>query len=355
MSLQDWQVLRSGIWAAEEIAKRYGVEISKALNPLDPADFVTISARLAASLRFAVKGTESVALRGALDSLDVDWPNMSQAGRLKIIAAAKDQIGALESTIPKLVSPVLGRSAVALVSRTRIAAVAQFGFSAEIRSEAPIDRETVDNLPQNQMVYIKDQYGRRADGLDQIARETVASGLERGLGRDDISAEIGNRLSYSGVLRTENYWDLIAADFSNKARTCTQLNTFDRAGVQQFEFDAIMDQATSDICRLLHGRRFSVQKSQSKMQKSLSLTDPEQVKNSLPWVQSGTAANGDQILYYERNGTRTIVARVERSGIGESDRSGSYSSVLSNKALEAAGLPVPPRHGHCRSTIMAVV
>ncbi len=355
MNLLNWQTLRAGSWAAEEIAKRFGVRLEKALNPLDAGDFLTICVRLSASLRSAVKGTEAVAIRGAIDTLDVDWPNLSAAGRTKIITAARNEIGALESTIPKLVTPIFETSAATLVTRTRVASVARYAFGTQVRDEAPVDRETVDNLPTNQAVYIKDQYGNRADALDNIARGVVSSGLERGLGRDDISEELGNKLKSSGVMRTGNYWDLIASDFANKARTSTQLNTFERAGVEMYLFDSIMDQVTSEICRLLHGRTFSVQKAATRMRKALQLEDPEQIKRTMPWVQSGTDASGASILYYEKNGARVTVAHVDEPAEGTKDKVGTYRNVMSNKALEAAGLPVPPRHGHCRSTLTAVV
>lgn len=354
MSLSEWRELRLGSWAAEEIAKRYGVTIAKALDPLDPGDFVTIAVRLSAALRSAVKGTEAIALREALDTLDVDWPNLSAPARNKVIAAASAEIGGLSETVPPLAEPILSRAAVSLVTRTRVSTVARYAFGHQLRDEAPIDRKTVENLPVNQSVYIKDQYGNRSDAMDAIARATVSSGLERGLGRDDISEELQGRLKKSGVFRTGNYWDLIATDFSNKARTSTQLNTFERAEIEQYMFDAIMDEATSDICRLLHGRTFSVQKAAARMQKAIALTDPEDVKRTMPWVQTGTNSAGDQILYYDKGGQRNVVAEVERSAVGLRDQVGSYKNVISNKALEAAGLPVPPRHGRCRSTLTAV-
>ena len=355
MSLDTWRVLRLGQFAVEEIAKRYGVEVSKALNPLDPGDFVTIAVRLSAALRSAAAGTEAVAIRSALETLDVDWPNLSAPARDKIINAAKSEISALATTVPRLTTPVFEKSAISLVNRTRLATVAQFQFGRQLRNEAPIDQQTVENLPINQTVYIKDQYGVRSDRLDQIARDTVASGLERGLGRDDISGELGTALKSSGVLRTGSYWNLIASDFANKGRTTTQLNTFERAEIELYMFDAIMDEATSDICRLLHGQTFSVAKAAKRMNKALSMRDPENIKSVMPWVQTGTDGDGNQILYYDDGSGRTVVANVDRSGIGSSDRMGSYSNVMSRKQLEASGLPVPPRHGHCRSTLTAVV
>lgn len=342
---------RSGSWAAEEVAKRLGVDISKALDPLNAGDFVLICVRLARALNGAVSGLEGDALKSAIDSLDVDWPNLTEAARARVIDAARSEIAGLASTVPDMVGPVFETSAARLVTGTRIAACSKFDFSAEIRNAAPIDAETILNLQTSQMVYVKDQYGARADAVDAFAKDIVSSGLERGLGRDDISAELSARLKDTGVTRTEDYWKLIASDFANKARTVTQLNTFERAGIIRYRFDSVMDQATSEICRLLHGRVFSVVKAGKMMRHSMSLEDPEQIRNSRPWVQSGTNDNGDSILYFNRGGDRHVVAHVDEPGEGAMDRAGSYSKVMSNKALEAAGVTVPPCHSHCRSTI----
>ncbi len=117
-------------------------------------------------------------------------------------------------------------------------------------------------------------------------------------------------------------------------------------------FDAVMDQATSEICRLLHGRIFSVEKAAKRMRHSMSLTDPEEIRNTRPWVQSGTSANGDPVLYFNRNGDRHTVAHVDEPGEGAMDRAGKYSKVMGNKELEAAGVNVPPLHSHCRSCLV---
>ncbi len=248
--------------------------------------------------------------------------------------------------------PVLAGSAASIVSHTRISACNLFDFAAAIKHESPLDVDTITNVVTSQMVYVKDSYGRRADEIDDLAKQVVASGLERGLGRDDISGELATKLGPLGADRTANYFDLIANDFANKARTSTQLNTFERAGIIRYRFHSIMDQATSEICRLLNGRVFSVEKAAERMRHAMRLEDPEEIRNVRPWVQTGTNDAGNQILYFNRGGARHVVAHVDEAGEGQLDRAGKYSNQMSNKALEAAGVTVPPCHSHCRSTIL---
>lgn len=342
--------ISAGIWAAEEIAKSLGVRISKALDPLDPKDFVTISLRLAKALRAAVSGEEGRALKAAIESLDVDWPEMSEAARDRVIAAARAEVAGLSTVVPEMIDPVLASSGLNIVKATRTNSVDRFSLSIEA-AVRPADTTASDLLRASQMVYVKDQYGARSDAFDALAKKIVGDGLEQGLGREDISAELAKRLGEQQVQRSKDYWNLISTDFANKARTTTQLGAFGEAGIVRFRFDAILDQATSDICRLLHGRVFSVEKAIARTQAALDLTDPEEIRNVRPWVQTGTNADGDDILYYERSGHRHTVAVVEASGVGRVDAIGTYADALSSRAMEAAGITVPPLHGHCRSTI----
>ncbi len=345
MSCSDWA--RRGSWAVEEILKRLGSPIEKALNPLDPSDFILISVRLARALRGAAVGTEGEVLKGAIESLDVDWPTISEERRDAIIAAARAEVAGIAATVSPLVEPVLGRSAASLIPLTRKAAISAYDLN--LAQSADWAAGLVGTLRDSQMVYVKDQYENRATLFDSIAKRVVSSGLERGAGRDDISEELASKLTPLGVQRGTDYWNLIATDFSNKTRTTSQMNTFSDAGITQYKYDAVMDEATSEICRLLNGRIFSVEKAKRRTAKALALRDPEQIKDAMPWVQQ----NGSQ-LYFRRGGETHPIANVDTPGIGALDQPGTYSNVISNKALEAAGVTVPPRHGHCRSTIDAV-
>jgi len=343
-----FDVARRISWHTEAIAKSLGVDITKALDPLDPDDFITISVRLARALRGAAVGLEGDALKGAIESLDVDWLTISEDRRDAIISAARAEVAGMAATITPIVEPVLYTSASTLVPLARTAAISRFEIKG-LEAMAEWTKGIVGDLRDSQMVYVKDQYAARADRFDTVARDVVASGLERGLGRDDISAELSAQLTPLGAERGTNYWNLIANDFANKSRIVSQLNTFQDAGIARWRYDAVLDEATSEICRLLHGRVFSVKKAVSKMNDSLKLRDPEEVRNSMPWVQ----ASGSQ-LYFQSNDKRHDVATVHEAGEGSKDKIGTYGNVMSNAALEKAGVVVPPRHGHCRSNLTAV-
>ncbi len=348
--MDRFTLARRRSWAAEEIAKRFGlVEISKALDPTDPDDFILISTRLARALRGAAVGLEGEVLKSAIESLDVDWPNVTEARRDAIITAARAEVAGLYADVAPIVEPVLFNSASMLVPATRKAAIARFDL-LEGTGAADWVKNIVGDLRDSQMVYVKDAYGQRADRFDSLAKDIVAKGLEQGLGRDDISAALSTQLTPLGVERGTSYWNLIASDFAAKSRTISQLHTFEDAGIDRYEFDAVMDQATSEICRALNGRIFVVQKARKQLSAALTARDPEDIKNSMPWV----GQTGDK-LQFSRAGSVHTVGTVEQAGVGAMDKPGVYSGMMSTKQLQAAGICVPPLHAHCRSSIKAVL
>lgn len=343
-------MLDSGARAAEALLEDlFDVRITKALDPLDPGDFVTISIRLASALRGASAGVEGVALRDAIEGLDVNWPDLTDAGRDRIIRAARGEVAGLSALVPPKIEPVLATSAGKIIAstRTRTVELWQLDLTDKI---TPYDSETGDLLRASSIGYVKDQYGLRADALDKMARNIVADGLERGLGRDDISGDLAEKLAEQQINRSKSYWDIQATSYANRARTATQLHAMAEAGIEKYRFDAILDQVTSDICRLLHGRVFSVKKAGERMRKALEADNPEDCNKLLPWVSAGRHDEQD-VLYFNRGDARHIVAHVEESGEGESDKIGKYKEKMSNKQLEAAGVSVPPLHGSCRSVV----
>lgn len=343
--------LYAGARAADDLLKSlFSVRIFKALDPLEPNDFLTICLNLSAALRSAASGTEGAALRDAIESLDVDWPTLSEAGRDRIITAARNQVADIAAdAIPKI-EPVIETAAGRIIATTRTRLVDKYGLDIS-SGLSDIDTRTGDLLRASTLGYVKDQYGQRSDAFDSMARGIVASGLDRGLGRDDISETLFDRLADQQVLRSRSYCDVLATSFSNRARTATQLHSFAEAEIEFYEFDAILDQVTSDICRLLHGRVFSVKKAGQRMMKALEADNPEDSNKILPWVQTGKDPKGNDVLYYSSGDRRKIVAHVEESGIGEADKIGRYAEKMTNKQLEAAGVTVPPCHGSCRSTV----
>jgi len=345
------ELYAEGARAAEELLRGVcRVDVAKALDPLDPKDFLAIVQRLSNTLRGATKRAEADALRRAIAKLDVDWPELSSEARNQVVAASRKALRSVADQVLPAVDRTFAAEATSLVRGTKQAAIERFdlGIEADLtRTDERIARFA----RASQGNFVRDEYGRRADAFSAKAREIVASGLERGLGRDDISEELSTTLSAQGLNRSKAYWDMISMTFANRARTNTELAAFEEAGVSTYRYEAVMDAATSAICRFLNGREASVSKAMDRFHEVEKARDPEAIREIQPWVQVGADEDGNQVLYYERGGRRHAVARIEDPASEDSDPS--FSAALTDEQLEAAGLVVPPAHGHCRSTLTA--
>lgn len=337
--------------AAEAILRDvYGLQIvAKALDPTDPNDFLVISSRLASSLSSAAEDGYGDALRRAIDGLDVDWPALSEAARDEVVRASRD---ALKAAIPKGVLPAISEelkaSGTRIVRGSKQAVSSRYQFDIELEL-TKVDQQIVRHAAESQGLYVRDALGNRIDSFGEKARDIVSSGLEQGLGREVIAGDLAEALT--GAARADSYWKLIAGTFANRSRTYGQLRSYEDAAVDTYIFFSVMDSKTSEICRFMHGRRFSVKRALNRYALSAA-KGPEGVVDVMPWVSSGTDGDGNDVLYFNRGEDRVTVAQVDDSGEGVVDEQGSYSKQLSDEELEAAGVTVPPLHGHCRSTIV---
>ena len=159
----------------------------------------------------------------------------------------------------------------------------------------------------------------------------------------------------SRIVRGEGYYEVVAGAYMNRARTYSQLLTLKDAGVERYVFEAVLDEVTTDICRFYHGQTFTTSKGLESMDRVLALDDPAEIANENPWLRTGRNASGTRSIFFERDGRRTRVAQIDRSAVGTIDRRGSFSRAMTPRQLENAGIPYPPLHGRCRSTIVADV
>lgn len=317
-------------WALEQIAEKLGVSIHKALDPLDPYDFITIVARLAAALRGATKGDEAAALKAALAALDVDWRSLSQIQTYRVYGAAKKALAEAAKAATKT-EKVLGESTI--VRASRAGAIRAFGL--DIPTAVP-NRGLTELLTRSTSMFIRDEFGRRSDAFDAAARKIVADGLGRGLRSADIAGELHEKLSERLVNRSREYWNSIANDFANKSRTASIIHSLDDAGIQKYMFSAVMDEVTCKRCGLLDGRTWSVAAVKNQLDYSLQLEDPEVIVNKRPFLRS----RGDEV-YFVKHGAEYIVARG-----GE--------LVMSEEVMLEAGVTLPPVHTKCRCGIVSV-
>lgn len=361
MARSDAEVFRRGALAADAIIEAgYGVRIEKALDPLDPDDFVTIVGRLSSALSKATVKTDVETLNKILDGLDVDWPNLSKKQIDKIVDATAS---ILAKSAEKIIPPVqrelevVGPRVVKATKRGQKKVLPQ-RLSAKINiAMSLVDQQIIDHAVGSQSLFITDEYARRAADYSRKARSVVAAGLEKGLGRDEISRDLQNAIGVKpGLRKSKQYWDVVSGVFTNRSRVWGALVSFDEAGVDRYIFEAVLDERTTDQCAALHGKTFSVQNGISQYKAAAAADDPEAVKDIQPWLRVGKDDEGRRILFTQsRDGERTFVGEITRSQVGIKDTTAQTRNMMSTTQLQDAGITMPPLHGSCRSTIVADV
>lgn len=120
-------------------------------------------------------------------------------------------------------------------------------------------------------------------------------------------------------LKSVPYWRVVANAAASRAYHYGLVKSGQAAGRRYFQYHAILDSKTSDVCWTLHGTQWPLADAISLMER-IAAAEPEEVKDIAPWK---TMADLEPFL---------------NSPLG----------------LQGMGVVVPPLHGNCRSTIILV-
>jgi len=289
---------------------------------------------LAAQLRARISQPETSALRAAVGILDVDWSKTSASQRRALVRQARAAVGGLTAVIPARVQATLGPAADELVSATRSNVKAQ-GISIAADFNA-VDRRIAKYLTRANGLFVTDEYGRRLNGFEGRALKLVSEGLEAGLGRDDIATSLSQAAEGLMVGRSGFYWEVVSGSFIGTGRSFSQISAYAEAGIHRYLIEAILDEQTTEVCRLLHGKRFEVKDGLERFDTIDHLSSPQEIKNAKPWVHESTDEDGRKQLYIKHGEQRRSLRIQGQSG----------------SELASLGLSFPPFHALCRTTII---
>ncbi len=269
---------------------------------------------------------------------------MSVKERNAVVAAARDSLKVVPKTALPVFDEVFEVSGTRTAKATRKSAVKTFRLRVPIRLSEQ-DERISESIVSNQTNFVSDEYGRRRAGFSQQSRKIVNQGLADGKSSREISRELKLRLGSSTFNRNKHYWDTVSSAFINQARTAGELSVFDEAGIEKFVFEAALDEVTTDICRFMHGKEWTVRSGLKQFQEVAAASKPEDIKDIQPWVRNSRDDDGNRVMVYDQGGTRHTVARIEQSAVGSKDSTGKYSNAVSDKTLQGNNITTPPLHG----------
>ena len=339
-------MIRDGRISADEILSGLGIPIQKAMNLSTARGFDSAVSQLAGMLRRFAGRSESEALRAAIGGLDVDWHSMKATERSALVNRALANAGRALSPVHERIRVPLGRAANEVFRATRQDSRRR-GLSIGADFNA-VDRRAVRYVTRANCLFVRDEYGRRVEGLGREAKRIVAQGLERGLGREDIAQDLAQAAESSLVRRASSYWEVVAASFVGESRSLSQISSYAEAGIERYVISAVLDEHTTDTCRFLDGKVLETGEALRRFERLEASDDPMAIKNERPWVREKVGEDGKTRLF----AGESVLAQVERSGYGARDDRGEFSRGLSGKELAPLGVGFPPFHGMCRSNVV---
>ena len=341
--------------AAEILGREYGlVGVSKArLDLSTKAGFDAAVSTIASKLRRAARGQERKAVRAATRILNVDWRATSPSERRRLVSDAMEAAGRHLALIPERTEAVFGRTMPDVFRSGRRDARESTGSPRVQISLTEADEQAIRSIQRSAGLFVTDAMGRRSDEASAAAREIVAQGVAEGRGRREIGAKLRERAAGRLATRTGFYWEVVAGAFVGRGRSWSQLLGYQDAGIRRYRIEAVLDRATTQICRFLHGKEFAVADGLRLLERENFIAEPEQIKRANPWVRIARPPNGDPMMVAETLTGTVRVATIEQAVSGP-DQVGRYSNALDERGLVDAGIGFPPYHGLCRSTTVPV-
>ena len=181
-----------------------------------------------------------------------------------------------------------------------------YGFSVT-------DRRAAAHLANDSMFWVGNVW---TNALGQQIAGTAMGAITAASSRAEVVKNLQNGLARFG--RSEGYWNVVANAAIVRARSMGAVVGMRKAAVSDWEFVAVVDNRTTQVCQDMDGTVFTVEHAEQHMERFVNAKSPEEAKAISPWV--------------------TDPAKLEGMGAD---------------ALAAAGVMLPPLHGNCRSTMVA--
>ena len=343
--------LISAVQAADELLLALGrpLPLEKADDPNDRKQFDRIVARILRELMAVTENLDTTFAVRVLNALDVDLEEMTAAERENFLQKAELALPR-PARYAKVVAPVFAAEAESLVALARLKALDD--VAVPLIDFA--DDAVVQHLADGQAYYVAAAMQQRNLILNQQIRTLVGKALEQGWTRAYLTKQLEKILEPEIILaRQGNYLDVVAASFVGYARTYGRLTAYRDADIREYVWESVLDEVTCDVCRFLHGTVFEVQAGLSVFERMTGNLDSS--KEAAPWIRVGPNEFGERTLYTKAFGHRRELAVVTRSGVGNRDDLGEYSTTYDARKLEGIGACVPPIHGRCRCTTVANV
>lgn len=216
-------------------------------------------------------------------STAIDWSRMSDKAIEEAVEEVADLVSGLPSGFAKGVELVLNEEGARVVDQTHRGLAERHRSFRVDPSWAQTNEQAVEALSETTSLFFSEEYERQAERFTDRARGVVASGLEDGLGSEDIGEELRREFADTAIHRS--YWDTVAAVHVSRSRSFSSAATYAENGVTKYEIVAIMDNRTTPICQELNGKTFEVKAALDQFDKIEDVKTLDQLKRTSPMLR----------------------------------------------------------------------
>jgi len=177
------------------------------------------------------------------------------------------------------------------------------------------DKHAINWLDKHHLYWIGGYYNKTISG--KIGR-AIGEGMKEGLGRQAIGERLKDFFQkYPGISnKPDVYWTGLAANGMNRARNFGMIKGYQELGIEYLEVLAVMDERTSEICKMMNGRIIPVANAAGQRDAMMAAESPEDIKTISPWLKPAQLKG------------------------------------LDTKGIMGKGVTMPPYHFHCRTTVV---
>jgi len=202
------------------------------------------------------------------------------------------------------------------------------------------DQNVVKHISSTSSFFIKDNMGTINKSMSSKAQKIIQKGLDKGLGINTIRRALEKEITGSYSKNQKKYFEVVASNAVAKSQNYSEIMTYGQAGVEFYEYTSVLDEATTNYCQFMNGRRFSVAAGVNRIDEEMGMTGEELLEKS-PFVRQ-TAARDKSINFKVKVNNNTINIGNSKTGVNMS-------------MIESYGLNLPPAHHRCRSTLLPVL
>ena len=225
-----------------------GVLVEKAANMYDAVDFKAVSKKMIGQLRWADRKYIKPQLDKMLEQLDIDWTKMS---RVQIRDAFRRADRFMRSVATDKVLPIWTEKVNITLKVVANGVRKQIKNNFLPRIGMSYTRDEVlalERVGEQQGWFMRDYQKTISTGLTERGRKIVQDGLSKGLGRKEIGKRLWEQLPGMWEGMGKRYADVVAANAVSRARSWAELVSYQSAGVEMLEAQAVLDERTTDTC-----------------------------------------------------------------------------------------------------------